>query len=190
MSFLPTTDSTRVSILSKRLGSVYRSDPIVDFDQPFYDQVLSRTSRKKLKRPVSFVNFMQKSFLHLKPNINIEKFKLRINDNNGISNKRNEGSNCFSIDHNNVKELVLKFEKDKHRWRDNRKFYCLPKIITPRSIVVLDISGFDFNFEDLILNLTLGEDFLAWERWIRRLGMMALFISKTVKLLVEDSCWD
>ena len=103
MSFLPTTDSTRVSILSKRLGSVYRSDPIVDFDQPFYDQVLSRTSRKKLKRPVSFVNFMQKSFLHLKPNINIEKFKLRINDNNGISNKRNEGSNCFSIDHNNVR---------------------------------------------------------------------------------------
>ena len=97
---------------------------------------------------------------------------------------------CFAIDHNNVNELVLKFEEDKHRSRDNRKFYRLPKIITPRSVFVLDISGFDFSFEDLIQNLTLVEDFLAWERWIRRLGMMALFISRMVKLLVEDSCWD
>ena len=57
MSFLPTTDATRVTILSKKLNFVSQSYPILDFDEPLYNNRLS-FSRGKL---VSFLDFMQHS---------------------------------------------------------------------------------------------------------------------------------
>ena len=152
MSFLPTTDSTRVSILSKRLAFVCHSYPILDFDQPLYDQVLSHSKAP----PVLFLDFMQKSVERLESNISLEKFKLRIKDHGSILDKRIEESICFAIDRN-VKELVLNFGGLQRR--HGYKYYSLPKLITSNSIVVLNLSGFDFNLEDLIPNLTLVEDF-------------------------------
>ncbi|GMY33538.1 f-box/lrr-repeat protein 15 [Fagus crenata] len=152
MSFLPTTDSTRVSILSKRLASVCHSYPILDFDQPLYDQVLSHSKAP----PVLFLDFMQKSVERLESNISLEKYKLRIKDHSSILDKRIEESICFAIDRN-VKELVLNFGGLQRR--HGYKYYSLPKLITSNSIVVLNLSGFDFNLEDLIPNLTLVEDF-------------------------------
>jgi hypothetical protein len=172
MSFLPTRDSTRVSILSKRLGSVCRSYPILDFDQPLYDS----HSKEKLKSPpfvfldfmqkslkplydkgfkgssVLFLDFMQKSLERFESNISIEKFKLCIKDHDGRSDERMDKSISFAKEHN-VKELVLNFEDV---WRFNPKFYNLPKTITPKSIVVLNLAGFDFKFEDLIPQLDFG----------------------------------
>ncbi len=52
-----------------------------------------------------------------------------------------------------MSELVLNFEDV---WRFNPKFYNLPKTITPKSIVVLNLAGFDFKFEDLIPQLDFG----------------------------------
>ena len=178
MSFLPPNDSTRVSFLSKKLGSVYRSYPILDFDQRLYDNGLSR-SKEKLKAPLSlvlrfmqkslkcmydkglsqgspllFLDFMQKSLERVESNLCIDKFKLCIEDNNEVeSDKRIAKSIKFAIEHN-VKELVLKFGEV---WRYH-PFYSLPKSITLKSIVVLKLQGFDFKFEDLIPNLTLVED--------------------------------
>ena len=178
MSFLPPNDSTRVSFLSKKLGSVCRSYPILDFDQRLYDNGLSR-SKEKLKAPLSlvlrfmqkslkcmydkglsqgspllFLDFMQKSLERVESNLCIDKFKLCIEDNNEVeSDKRIAKSIKFAIEHN-VKELVLKFGEV---WRYH-PFYSLPKSITLKSIVVLKLQGFDFKFEDLIPNLTLVED--------------------------------
>ena len=68
-------------------------------------------------------------------------------------NKRINKSICFGM--HNLRELVLKvIVESAHDYR----FYRLPKIITPMSIVVLILEGFKFKFEDLIPSLTLVED--------------------------------
>ena len=151
MSFLPTIDATRVTILSKKLNFVSQSYPILDFDEPLYNNKLS-FSRGKL---VSFLDFMQHSLKRCTSNFSsIQKFSLCfIMQHDNKRNKRINKSICFGM--HNLRELVLKvIVESAHDYR----FYRLPKIITPMSIVVLILEGFKFKFEDLIPSLTLVED--------------------------------
>lgn len=68
-------------------------------------------------------------------------------------NKRINKSICFPM--HNLRELVLKVIVGSV---PDYYFYRLPKIITPMSIVVVNLEGFEFKFEDMIPSLTLVED--------------------------------
>ncbi|XP_075645136.1 F-box/LRR-repeat protein At4g14096-like [Castanea sativa] len=151
MSFLPTTDATRVTILSKKLNFVSQSYPILDFDEPLYNNRLS-FSRGKL---VSFLDFMRHSLKRCSSNFsNIHKFRLCfIMQHDNKPNKRINKSICFPM--HNLRELVLKVIVESV---PDYYFYRLQKIVTPMSIVVLNLEGFEFKFEDMISSLTLVED--------------------------------
>lgn len=68
-------------------------------------------------------------------------------------NKRINKSICFPM--HNLRELVLKVKVGSV---PDYYFCRLPKIITPMSIVVVNLEGFEFKFEDMIPSLTLVED--------------------------------
>ena len=151
MSFLPTTkDVTRVAVLSKTLNSVCHSYPILDFDQ---------RSWKKIMGFDSFLDFMQKSLQQRREsNIDIEIFKLCVIDHDGKSDQRIDESICFAIEHN-VKKLDLRFGDYwiRSRYKVYGQLYTLPKTVTTKSIVVLNLVGLAFKFEDLIPSLNLVE---------------------------------
>ena len=151
MSFLPTTDATRVTILSKKLNFVSQSYPILDFDEPLYNNRLS-FSRGKL---VSFLDFMQHSLKRCTSNFSsTQKFRLCfIMQHANKPNKRINKSICFPM--HNLRELVLKVIVESV---PDYYFLMFAKKITPMSIVVLNLEGFEFKFEDMIPSLTSVED--------------------------------
>lgn len=106
-----------------------------------------------------FLDFMQKSLQHRhESNIDIEIFKLCVIDHDGKSDKRIDESICFAIEHN-VKELDLRFGDYwiRSRYKVYGQLYTFPKTITTKSIVVLNLVGLAFKFEDLIPSLNLVE---------------------------------
>lgn len=162
MSFLPPTSATRMSALSKNFNSAWRSYPIFDFDQNLYqpqqndfDLSGDRTSFK----PPEFLNYVCDSLKRCPSNISMQRFSLRVWLPPGRAGKiksddRVEESIGFAVDRN-VKELVLEIDQTKKFC-----YYRLPPTTLQyaKSLNVLKLSGFSFEFEDLIPSCNFVED--------------------------------
>ncbi|XP_059449578.1 putative F-box/LRR-repeat protein At3g28410 [Corylus avellana] len=148
MSFLPTTSATRVSALSKNFNSAWLSFPVFDFDEALYEGVIGPSGDR-----TEFLDFVLASLKKRCPSdIYIQRFSLRVWAPE-ISDNRIQNSIRLAVDRN-VNELVVEIQT----FQNN---YCrLPRtaLQNARLLSVLKLSGFSFEFEDLIPCLNLVED--------------------------------
>ncbi|KAJ4729890.1 F-box domain containing protein [Melia azedarach] len=143
MSFLPTKDAVRTSVLSKRFRSTWNSFPIIDFNQTCVSSFLRRRDGNVKER---FLNFLSDSLRRRAPNTLLKKFRLHAFVPNTKSDNRIDEAINYALEHE-VKELDLEIQARKI----NGKFtYKLPLILLPvKSVTLFKLKG--FNLENLDL---------------------------------------
>ncbi|XP_052178170.1 F-box/LRR-repeat protein At4g14103-like [Diospyros lotus] len=170
MSFLPTKDATRSSVLSKSWRYLWGSFPILDFDQSLF-------GRSCLKSE-DFLTYLENSIRRREGFMEIEKFRLRVHDFHS-DDSRVDSAIRWALEHG-VQELDL------YLLEINYLPCSLPKDLCPtKSVVSLKLRSFHVDFQDLLLGFPSLQELVLRQcegsNKIQRLGV-------NLKTLVLDQC--
>ncbi|KAF8409355.1 hypothetical protein HHK36_005430 [Tetracentron sinense] len=136
LSFIPTRDVIRTSVLSKRWRCVWNSFPILDFDcHNFLSAYSSLPSSQIIE---NFMNIIDKSLRRREPNISIEKFRLVLNEFEIEFTPRVNKWIEFAIE-SNVKELNLNI---RNNYGKERMYGLSLSLFAAESVMVLRLDGF------------------------------------------------
>ena len=162
MSFLSFSEAIRISVLSKRLNSVWRTFPlpVIEFDQKLFeekrkrplDEMLDSVSERNIQKMSRFSGYTEDFLRRRGPDIFLRKFKLR--------------THCvFDVDRcvdyaleNRVQELDIRSDEEENFCSLGRIVSINPEVFAAKSIRVLKLSGLELGIQNLILTDSLIEE--------------------------------
>ncbi|KAI3728744.1 hypothetical protein L6452_17386 [Arctium lappa] len=136
MSFLTTLDITKLSILSKRFFFLWRSFPVIDFDESTFAQGTSLASITNC-----FLDHIHNSVRLRRIDTVLSEFRVKANLKRISVDRRFDSAISFALE-NGVKKMDLNLGLAK---------YQLPVSFASKSINVLRLRGLKFDLCDLIL---------------------------------------
>ncbi|KAL4569870.1 hypothetical protein LXL04_025514 [Taraxacum kok-saghyz] len=137
MSFLRTTDLTKLSILSKRFFILWSTSPVIDFDRSAFSRGTNFTSTTN-----DFLNHIRNSIWLRRIDTAVSKFRVNANLRNISTDHRLDSAISFAIN-NGVKSMDLNLGLAKYQFPDS---------FASRSINVLRLRGFSLNPCNVILS--------------------------------------